>query len=329
MRGAVYRQSTSVVFTVRDQMCPMCKKQSANDNLMWSAVVQIRQHGVARKHTLMHLEELMMTHKAHAHAIGIQRGRDAGGGLDVFFKKNSSAKTFVEFVQARVPCRIQTTKSMVGHDGKSNVHRFQAAHKLEVVPVSKNDLLLLPRRAAAAMGLPLGVALCTHVSSTAHVVHIPHRASKELFTGEITASSFYRDPFRPLVSSDRLVVFQVLDITLAAHGDDDAPLSQGDCRRNAKKNKNRKTMRLADVEVCLESNIGETNASHFCTTHLGKVLCVGQLVKGYYLKGNVFSDNDLKPLERSGIELPEVVLVEPISLSLGEAPHKDQEVESE
>eukprot|EP00939_MAST-03C_sp_MAST-3C-sp1_P004437 g4437.t1 len=284
-----FRQSVVVTFRIRSKMCDACAKESSNASQTWVAVVQLRQrHAADRKNVLERLEEEIRLSEAHAEAIGIQ---STGGGLDFFFPKNRYAKTFVDFVKKSVPCRSSTTRTLVGHDVKSNVHRFQYAHKLEVAPLSKFDLVLLSSDVASSLGLPPGAAIVVSVTRTVQIVHIPHKARhvRGAFV-DLSSRSLWKYPLRPVLGPGTMTEFLVLDVVCAPK-DNEEDSHPPD---------------LTVVEVAPSSAVGDAEiGTFFCSTHL-KVF-VGDTVMGHHLSKCVLSERD--EIEKSGILLPEVVLI--------------------
>ena len=82
---------------------------------------------------------------------------------------------------------------------------------VEVVPLCKDDLLILPKK--SPVKLP-GIVLVVKVSSTVHLVQVQPPTMRRV---EMTAEQFWRAPFTPFMSSPRLVKFTLLDVEVKTH----------------------------------------------------------------------------------------------------------------
>jgi len=287
-----FRQPIMATFRVRKNMCDACAKESSNANQTWVALVQLRQKH-ERRGVLEFLEQEILRAEAHKEAIGIRNGASAGGGIDVFFPRNNFAKTFLDFVKRTVPCRATSSKTLVGHDVKSNVHRFQYTHRVDVIPLCKHDLLLLSKESASAFGTTSGLSLVVSITRSIHIMHLPvvggsREVSSSIFA-DVSAQSFWKCPVRPLIGVNSLTNFLVLDVAESVT------------------HENRGEDTLVEVEVAPVNSVGDT--SFFCMTHLN--VKTGDLVKGYSMSTLVVPDDVAHQLRKSGARLPDVVLVKP------------------
>jgi nonsense-mediated mRNA decay protein 3 len=89
-------------------------------------------------------------------------------------------------------------------------------------------------------------------------------------------------------------------------------------RASAKRRGLDKKMRLAEVVVARESDLGVNDTQHTCVTHLGHILKEGDMVFGYDLTCSHWTSEEdtIKVLGRT--DLPDVVLVRKCYKTKGE-----------
>lgn len=90
------------------------------------------------------------------------------------WKRNNSSTTFAasSFARAKTPpisCRVKTSKKLKYQDLKSNIGYFTHQFVVELLPICKDDLVLLPRGIVQDISLPL--AVCTKVGPSLCFVH--------------------------------------------------------------------------------------------------------------------------------------------------------------
>ena len=288
MAGAILQQSFIVTFIVRNQQCDTCQASFCNQS--WRAVVQVRQK-VPHKRTFYFLEQLILKHKAHEKCSSLKTFPD---GIDFYFPERTHALRFVDFLQETVPLKLKKAKKLISADNHSNTHNYKFTYFIDIAPVCKDDLVLLPSKTAASLGYINKVVLVSSVSSSIHVVDF-----NTLSTGEIDNEKFWKHPFKALCSYKSLTNFTVLDIN-AVQG------RNGHTRRRVN--------RLVEVEVARNSDFGVNDKRFIVTSHLGNILRVGDIVSGYDLTTSVFNDSDLTDTlnERDIENMPSVVLVRKI-----------------
>jgi nonsense-mediated mRNA decay protein 3 len=203
-RRDAIRQVCDCEFLVHTQMCTECQSDSVDQT--WRAVVQLRQN-VSHRRTLYFLEQEILHRKLAEKASNVE---ESPNGLDVFFNKQEYAVKFADACQALVPVSTRSdSKKLTGQDSQNNEFRFRHTICLEIVPLCKFDLCVLPKptRSALLGGSKNGLVL---VESIARNVHL-----RDVETGkviELQASKFAAHPFRPLAGAKELVEFMVLDV---------------------------------------------------------------------------------------------------------------------
>ncbi|CAM9832117.1 unnamed protein product, partial [Phaeothamnion confervicola] len=191
--------SCMVELVVRWQQCPDCGREFVNQT--WRAKVQVRQR-VDHKRTFLYLEQLMLRRNAAKMCVDMDPQRD---GVDFFFSQKAHAVAFTEFLLTAVPCRVKVTKKMVSMDSHSNVHNNQHSMAVDLVPLCREDLVVLPR--GSGNSLSGAAALVVRVTSVLHLVD-----PTTLARAELPADKFWRAPVAPLLTVKALAEFVVLDV---------------------------------------------------------------------------------------------------------------------
>jgi len=283
----ILQQSFLVTFIVRNQQCDTCQRSFANQS--WKAVVQVRQR-VDHKRTFFFLEQLILKHRAHDKTTSIESHPD---GVDFFFAERNHALRFQDFLREAVPIKIKTAKKLISADNHSNTHNYKFTYAVEIAPVCKDDLVVLPLKLARQLGNISSLCLVQSVSSSIHVVD-PFTTQ----TAEIDCDKYWHYPFKAIRSVRAMTDFTVLDSNPMA-----IPSGGGRPIRVSRKT------RLADMEVVREADFGVNDTRFQTVSHLGMLLHPGDSALGYDLTSAVFNDADLEPLVQAGVALPDVVLV--------------------
>jgi len=277
--GVIMQQPMVVEFKVERNMCDYCSKANV-DPEQWVANVQVRQH-VEHKRTLLLLEQLILKHNAHSECMYVRERND---GMDFYFGKRDQAARFVDFVSGVLPARSRHDRRHISTDDKSNVARYRHTFSVEVVPLCKDDLCCLPSKLSRSLGGLGPLVLVTRVGPSVTLTD-----PFTLRSVSLDSSQYWRNPFRPLMSSRQLVEYVVLDA------------EPSDRRQAGNK------WQLADATVARKSDLGSNDLQTEIRTHLGGLLNAGDLAMGYDLAhANI---NDIELERYTGMQLPDVVLV--------------------
>jgi nonsense-mediated mRNA decay protein 3 len=204
--GVVLQQVFVVEFVVTNLFCDDCHANAASNT--WTACVQVRQR-VPHKRTIMFIEQLILKHDAHLYALKIQSQPD---GIDFFFGQRSHALRFISFLESISPLRSRSAKELVSADLKSNVMSYKFTHFVEIVPLCKHDIMVLPKALAAKCGQITPTVVCERVTTGIRVLD-PFTGQRAEFS---QAKYWHYGPFSPLATSPQLVQFIVLDCELVA-----------------------------------------------------------------------------------------------------------------
>ncbi|GET89457.1 hypothetical protein, conserved [Leishmania tarentolae] len=276
----VIQQACVVEYVVTWQQCTMCQKV-ATGQPQWDACVQLRQK-VSHKKTFLYLEQLILKKRLHENFIRIEGQPD---GLDFFFAHKSHAMNFLEFLNKTAPVTRRDAVQLVSHDSKNNTAVQHFTFALDIAPLCREDLILIPYKDYYLKSLGgMGPLVLVHKVYSSIVFMDP----RTLRAGEITGSLYWKKPFASLQTSRELVDFYVLECQLM-------PVTNG-------------TYQLGLVTVCLSDEVGE-GREWIVQSHLGGLLHPGDFVKGYLLEGRIFNNEDLDENRYKAEQLQDVILV--------------------
>ncbi|KAJ1857700.1 ribosome-binding protein [Coemansia sp. RSA 1822] len=275
--ATILQQTFEVEYVVASMMCPDCTRVMAQNT--WRAKVQVRQK-VDHQRTFFYLEQLILKHNAHQETINIV---EVKGGLDFQYAHRAHAIKMVEFLGSTVPTRSKSSEQLISSDEHTATANFKFTYAVELIPICKDDLVVMPRKTANSLGHISPLVLCARVGSAVHVIDF-----KTLQVTEITGLTYWRhEDITPICSMRDLKKFYVVDVELVGP-------------RFGK-------YALADVTVQRLSDVGKNDNVIIVRSHLGNILNFGDLVQGYDLQtANINSDtfDKLNP-----DDVPSVVLV--------------------
>jgi len=202
LNGVKVQQVFAVEFVLQNQQCDACQRSYTDHT--WRAQVQVRQK-VDHKKTFFLLEQLILRHGMHEKCINVEQ---VPTGVDFFFGERSHALKFIEFVTSVVPSRSKAAKQLISEDIHEAIKNYKFAYAIEVVPLCKDDLVVLPSKLAAQAGNMNPVCLVLRISS--HVYLLDPRT---LQIAEVAAEKYWREPCRSLMATSQLTEFTVLDVT--------------------------------------------------------------------------------------------------------------------
>jgi nonsense-mediated mRNA decay protein 3 len=164
MNGAVLQQATIVEFVIRNQQCKDCEASFATG--AWEAIVQVRQR-VSHKRTFFFLEQLILKHHAHEDCVKIVTFKD---GIDFYFKDKNEALKFIDFLKGTIPMKFKYSRKLISADRQSNIGEYKHNYLIELVPLCKDDLLILPKELAAKQSNISPLVLVKRIGASVFVV---------------------------------------------------------------------------------------------------------------------------------------------------------------
>ncbi|ULU09132.1 hypothetical protein L5515_000012 [Caenorhabditis briggsae] len=245
--NTILQQAVVVEFTVHSQLCDDCRRAEAKD--FWRACVQVRQRAEFKK-TLFYLEQLLLKHSAHKECTGV---KPVPTGIDFFFAKQQEARTFVNFLMTVLPCKYHYAQELVSHDTKNNTYDYKHTFCVEIVPICRDNIILL----------------CLRVSN---VITLIDPSNLQLV--DVQATNFWREPFESLCGPKQLTEFYVLEVD---------PIDNFE--RKAGHGYVSKKHELANVWLVRSDQVGMSDAQPlYARTHLGHLLSPGDLVMAFDMK---------------------------------------------
>lgn len=280
MQNTIVQQSFEVEFVVIAMQCPDCAKSYTTNT--WRAAVQIRQK-VQHKRTFLYLEQLILKHNAHVDTISIKESKD---GLDFYYAQKNAAVKMLDFLNSSVPIKSKKSEELISIDTHSGSSSYKFTFSVEIAPICRDSLVVLPKKLARSLGNISRLVLCSKVTNMLQFIDF-----KTLQTCDLLANLYWRDPFPSLVDVSELTEFIILNVEPVGYSS------------------NGKYM-LADITCAREQDLGVNDREFYIRSHLGNILHPGDSALGYYLANANFNselwddlvDNDSK-------DLAEVVLV--------------------
>ncbi|KAI5954450.1 NMD3 [Candida jiufengensis] len=276
MANTIVQQTFEVEYTVIAMQCPDCAKSYTANT--WRATVQIRQK-VPHKRTFLYLEQLILKHNAHVDTVSIQETKD---GLDFFYAQKNHAAKMVDFLTSVAPVKVKKSEELVSTDIHSGSSSYKFSYSIEIAPICRDDLVVLPKKLAHSMGNISRLVLCNKVNNAMQFLD-----PFNLQTADLSSQVYWRSPFPSLLDATQLVEFVVLDVE-----------PTGDVKGKHV---------LADIEVSRASDLGSNDQSFYVRSHLGAILHPGDSCLGYYLSNTNFNSELWDTLDTDNT--PEVILV--------------------
>lgn len=299
--GAVVQQATVVEFIIRNRQCKHCEASFATG--AWHAIVQLRQR-VSHKRTFLFLEQLILKHEAHKECIKIVTFRD---GMDFYYKDKNQALRFIEFLNNCVPTKMNYSRKLVSADHSSNVGDFKHNYLIEIAPICKDDLLLLPKDLALKQSNISPLVLVKRVAAGIHVID-PMTSERT----EVNSEKYWRYTFGTLFSARSLIRYVVLSVEPLLL--EQRPSARMKRSRGSGTNAVRSVSKLAECVVARERDLGVDDTQFTTITHLGPLLAPGDVVLGYDLSSaNLNINADEEKIMDKLANKPEVVLVRKVT----------------
>ncbi|KAI3966805.1 hypothetical protein MKW92_053655 [Papaver armeniacum] len=206
LNGVVLEQAYLVEYVVQDHLCESCSRVAANPD-QWIASVQLRQH-VPHCRTFLYLEQLILKHDAALRAI---KFKQMDHGIDLFFSNRSHALKFVDFVGKVCPIKSRNDKQLVSHDEKSSTYNYKYSFSVEICPICREDLIILPPKTARSLGNLGPLVLCTKVSDSIALLD-----PLTLRMSYMVADQYWKTPFKTLLSR---TTYTLADVQVARVSD--------------------------------------------------------------------------------------------------------------
>lgn len=306
------QQRVKVEFIVQWKQCPDCIKESRQRT--WSAIVQLRQKRNDSRKGLLILElAIARNAEIRKDILSVQTKKN---GFDFYFPSVDKARHFTQYLSKAAPMRSKMTQSLVSEDIKNNTANIKTTIVCDMVPLVRDDLIVVHKRAKGVGNLTGRLCLVLKISSVVHLVDASPARDAEIGArfSDLHAESYWKGgeekSYRLFLSPNYLVRFVVLDVEICnergrvdyGSQEDTKQLYQGPTSGVMK-------YALADVEVARESDFGVNDETFRCVTHLGHLLQVGDVVLGYDLNTTVLPSEEEDNGFNASYDMPDVILV--------------------
>jgi len=276
-----------MTLVVHGGQCPACTRLAAKNT--WKAAVQVRQK-VQHKRTFLYLEQLILKHNAHKDTINVNEKRD---GLDFFYTERNHAIKMVEFLAGVVPIRSKSSEQLLSSDSHENTANYKFTYSVEIVPICKDDLVVIPKDLAKSSGNISPLTICSRVGNSMHMLD-----PMTLQQTDVSSSVYWRNPFDSLATVSDLVEFVVLDIEPSGPTRGKFVLADAQVTR---------TSTTSGGKQADGDDMSSDDGIYHTRTHLGAILQPGDTVLGYHLTHANFNSDSFEALDQS--RLPDVILV--------------------
>merc|ERR550534_653038 len=200
MHGTRMQQAHVVEFTIRNLQCVDCKRVYTPHT--WHTVVQVRQRCEHRR-TFYQLEEMLLKNKATERLLKVENQPD---GIDFFFASRTSAVRFVEFLKSWVVGKEKQSRRLVSHNIHNSTATCRHSIYLELCPVSRGDLVFLPKKTARILG---GIPQLLLVIKVRSKIQLLDFQTGRIF--EVSREQYWKNPFESCASKSQLREFLVMD----------------------------------------------------------------------------------------------------------------------
>ena len=103
--------------------------------------------------------------------------------------------------------RHKSSRQLVSHDEQSGDSKYKYSNILELAPICKDDLVLLPPKLSKALGGIGPLILVYKITTAVHIVDV-----HTMRTHEIDSTHYWKHMFKAACSRDRLTRFIVLNV---------------------------------------------------------------------------------------------------------------------
>lgn len=274
--NTIIQQTFEVEYVVIAMQCADCAKSYTTHT--WRAAVQIRQK-VPHKRTFLYLEQLILKHNAHVDTISIQESRD---GLDFFYNQKNHAVRMIDFLNSCVPIKYKKSEELISQDTHTGASTYKFTYSVEIAPICRDDLVVLPKKIARNMGDISQFVICSKVSNSLQFLD-----PSTLKTCDLPATVYYRQAFDSLAEASQLIEFVVLDV-------EPTSLTKG-------------KHVMAEVQLARASDLGVNDQVYYTKTHLGAILHPGDSAMGYFIANSNYNSELFDSLKFDYV--PDVVLI--------------------
>jgi nonsense-mediated mRNA decay protein 3 len=307
-REVTVQQRIPVEFHVQWKQCPACNREFTNRT--WHALVQLRQKRQDDSKKALALVEaaLARNQDVRKHVLSVDTSRN---GFDFYFMELMHANSFTAYLSTVYPMKVKTVQKVVSENANNNTANIKHTTVCDMVPLNRYDLIVCDKRAAKEGCGPgrLNGRMCVVHKVSSGSLHLvdasPARTNIEDCFADLYPEKYWKGDkhFRIVFSQNRLVRFVVMDVELC-----DEAHERGE--------NNFSKYSLADVTVARESDVGISDETFHCTTHLGNILEIGDVVLGYDLVSSVLTGGgewSMNNSFNSSFTVPDIVLVKKVS----------------
>ena len=162
--------------------------------------------------------------------------------------------------------RHKSSRQLISHDEQSGNSKYKYSNILELAPICKEDLVILPPKLGKVLGGIGPLVLVYKITTAIHIVDV-----HTMRTHEIDSTHYWKYLFRAQCGRELLTRFIVLNVEDI---DFDVTTSRAAARQK---------FRMVRLEIARESEFGVNDRTFHVMTHLGEVINFNDTVLGYDL----------------------------------------------
>ncbi len=106
------------------------------------------------------LEQMILKHGIHDKALNVKELHE---GIDFYFKNRSHALMLNDFITNNFPSKSKQAKQLISLDENNNVYNYKYTFCVEIAPICKDDLVLVPKKLQKELGGTSPLAMVTKV----------------------------------------------------------------------------------------------------------------------------------------------------------------------
>ena len=106
------------------------------------------------------LEQMILKHGIHDKALNVKEQHE---GIDFYFKNRSHAMMLNDFIMNNFPSKSKQSKQLISLDENNNTYNYKYSFSVELAPICKEDLVLIPKKLQKELGGSSPLAMVTKV----------------------------------------------------------------------------------------------------------------------------------------------------------------------
>jgi len=90
--------------------------------------------------------------------------------MDFYFVNKNQALRFIEFLNGNVPTKVKYARKLVSANHSENTANFKHNFVVEIAPICKDDLLIIPKELAKGLSNISRLVLVKRIGAGIHII---------------------------------------------------------------------------------------------------------------------------------------------------------------